>query len=244
MPFSNRGGCAVTYFITPEYMWSISAEMLLVIGVALRLIVQIANRAAADKFARATAGLALFFAALLLWYTFPASANEVLSRQLSADVPGWIGKGMLLLSALAALRATMTTEQPQLFLATVAAMLLAASNDLTTAWIALECLLLAALARPATRVWSALFMCATAVFLCRYGVTELSALSTLTTRAADILWLATPPVVMTFVFVAYLFRPQGRFLALVFFAILVFVVRYVSVVLIGGEIARKLGFLV
>ena len=235
---------AVTYFITPEYMWKLSAEFLLVVGVSLRLLVQIANRSAAEKFARATAGFALFLSALLLWYTFPHGASEVLSRAFAADVPSWIAKGLLLLSAMAALRATMTPEQPQLFMAPVAAMLLAASNDLFTAWLALEALLLAALARPAARAWSAGFALAATVFIVRYGASELSLLSTFVAKKVETAVLALPPALMTMVFIAYLFKPQGRFVALVFFAILAFVLRYVWVVFIGADIARKLGFLV
>lgn len=234
----------MTYFITPEYLWALAAELLLLVGVALRLIVQIANRAAAEKFARATAGLALFLAGLLLYFTFPATANEVLSRHFAADVPGWLAKGAIVLSAVAALRATMTHEQPQLFLAAVAGMLLAVSNDLVTAWLALECMLLCALGRPGVRLWSALFAATIAFFVLRYGVTELTTLQTIAARKIEIIVLSLPPALMTVVFVAYLFRPQGRYLAIVFFAILAFVARYVWVVIIGGDIARKVGFLV
>jgi hypothetical protein len=234
----------MTYFITPEYMWNLSAEFLLVLGLALRLIVQFVNRAAAEKFARATAGIALALAGFLLWYNFPHAGAEVLSRHLSADVPGWIAKGLIVISAVAALRATMAHEQPQLFLCTVAAMLLAAANDLATAWLALECMLVAALARPGARLWSALLIATTAAFALRYGTTELSQLATLRADALQIPWLALPPVLLTVVFISYLYKPQGRYVAIVFFAILTFVVRYFSVIFAGTNIARKLGFLV
>jgi hypothetical protein len=233
----------MTYFITPQYMRALSCEWVMVLAVCLRLVFALRGGLFAERFARATATLVLFIAAGCLIATWPKEPEEILSRMLAHDLPGWIAKLLLLVGAMGALRATRVSEQPQLFLATALGCFLVSANDVVTGALALEGLLLGALATARARVSSGLFLMALGGIYVKLAVTDLGALHAARISTPRDLLIALPPLFAALAGVAYLTRAQGRYAWIVLVSISAFVTRYIAVVFAGTEIARRLTFL-
>jgi len=234
----------MTYFITNAYMLALAAECLMVFAVCLRLAMSLVPNRFAERFARSTASLVLFLAAACLIYTWPRGGpNEVLSRMLAHDLPAWIAKMLLLVGAMAALRATRANEQPQLFLTAAIAGLLASSNDLLVAALALEGLMLGSLATARARVASGLFLLSLAAVYVQIAATDLGTLYTARASAPESILLLFPPLCAAGTGMAYLSRPQGRYAWLVLVGVTAFVARYAVVVFGGAALSRGLQFL-
>lgn len=233
----------MTFFITPDYVWGAAAPLFLVLGVCLRIGIGIGSRPWAERVSKATASLWLTATALLIVWRWPAYPEELFSRALAHDVGSQALALLLLTVSATALRATLSTDQPPLFLATAAALLLGQANDVFVAAFALEALLLAAAAPTRTRLVSVTTLLAAAAMLKLFAATELSVLAVAAKSAANVAALSAIPVAFAATLVVYLTKPTARYAFLVVFSVAFFVARYLAVVFAGASVTRLLRIL-